>query len=222
MAGHTRHHRHSGPGERLMAPPEAIAFARRAREIAWPVVAIHYEASSLGPAGYPIEVGVATWGGIGQPLYRWSTLIRPTREWLEHGQWSPDSSLLHGISPEELCAGLPPLTVARALNEVLRNIEMVWSDGGAFDVLWTHRLFAAAGLAPAFSLREWRHFPAKEEALSDSIADYLTVLPAARRAGPDAERLLRSLMSAMDVDGAQAVDLSKHIALFASLALFNV
>jgi hypothetical protein len=115
----------------------------------WPLYAIDLEASSLEHDSYPIEVGLAVWPARGQPISGWSTLIRPPWDWLQNGQWSRKSSVVHGITQSELAAGLPPFQVARMLNAIA-GTQITWCDGGPYDAYWIDRLFKAAGLKESF------------------------------------------------------------------------
>ena len=93
--------------------------------MAWPVATLDFEASSLTRQGYPIEVGVATWTDPEASIRSWSTLIQPTSEWWKDGHWDPRSARVHGIARGELAAGLPPRDVGKALNALLRGLDVV-------------------------------------------------------------------------------------------------
>ena len=86
----------------------------------WPLAVIDFEASSLDPNGYPIEVGLALRPAPDEPIRGWSALIRPAEDWTRHGDWSPASAKVHGIRGGELLArGQPSEPIATALNAAL-------------------------------------------------------------------------------------------------------
>jgi len=70
----------------------------------WPLAVIDIEASSLDLTGHPIEVGLALLSAPNEPIFGWSTLIRPVDEWRLHGHWSPVSAKVHGIRGGDLLA----------------------------------------------------------------------------------------------------------------------
>ena len=130
----------------------------------WPLVAIDFEASSLDQDGYPIEVGLALWPALDQPILGWSTLIRPAWNWTRNGHWSPASAKVHGICGRDLLErGQEPVLVAAGLNAALGSGAVAWCDGGAYDAHWMQALFK--GKRPAkvalfcwretFVLRSW-------------------------------------------------------------------
>ena len=88
--------------------------------LSWPLTVIDFEASSLDPNGYPIEVGLALWPAPDEPIRGWSALIRPAEDSTRHGHWSPASAKLHGIRGSDLLArGQPSGRIAAALNAAL-------------------------------------------------------------------------------------------------------
>jgi hypothetical protein len=110
-------------------------------DLPWPVMVLDFEASGLSAASYPIEVGVCLWRSPADPLEGWSTLIRPTDDWLRNGEWSVASQNIHGIDRGELDGGLTPTDTVAIFDGILdaAHDRMVWVDGGPFDLHWAQR-----------------------------------------------------------------------------------
>ena len=175
----------------------------------WPLVTIDFEASSLDPAGYPIEVGLAVWPRPDEPIKGWSALICPTTAWLRDGHWSSASAKVHGLRGRDLLAsGWPAERVARTLNAVIWSGGTAWCDGGPYDAEWARMLFRAANLSPTFVLDDWHRLAmmlgkvARERALTR-----LTSCPAKHRARADAEQLLLALADAAEIGVGPVEDL---------------
>jgi hypothetical protein len=168
----------------------------------WPLYTIDFEASSLEPGGYPIEVGIALWPLLNEPIFGWSSLIRPTDDWLQHGDWSRASREVHGIRQSELIAsGQPPLEVTRAINEALAQSGIVWCDGGRYDAQWAHSLFKAASLKFAVPLGNWGILiNMLGSTARDRAHQWRERTPAKHRAREDAEHLLLELAYAVGVE----------------------
>lgn len=95
---------------------------------------IDFEASSLSPLSYPIEVA---WGKENDTIE--SFLISPA-EILEWNDWSEISQRVHGIQREELIKnGSPPKLVATKLIKAL-EYKTVYSDNPDYDGMWLKRL----------------------------------------------------------------------------------
>ena len=104
---------------------------------------VDFEASSLLPGSFPIEVAWVDMDGVGE-----SHLIRPTEEWLDCGRgWSHQSEAVHGISLDTLMRdGEPPERVARRAAEVLAVAgAIVCSDAPGYDGGWMETLLAEGG-----------------------------------------------------------------------------
>lgn len=172
----------------------------------WPVVAIDFEASSLDPDSYPIEVGVARWRRPDEPIETWSTLIRPPEAWRSR-RWSPASQQIHGIRREELEDGMDPADALRRLNGLAGR--MTFCDGGQSDLRWLGGLEEAAGFDATFLLRD-------SDALGSILharrwrrmARWLNRARARHRAADDAERIVRALAVALNRTYGQSVRLS--------------
>jgi hypothetical protein len=101
---------------------------------------VDFEASSLEPGGFPIEIGWCAADGQGE-----AHLIRPAPGWIV---WSAASQGIHGITRERLLAeGEPVEAVARrAASAFSPKRAVVLSDAPPFDQAWLDRLFIAGGI----------------------------------------------------------------------------
>lgn len=107
---------------------------------------LDFEASGLGHASYPIEVG---WSWEDGRIEHW--LIRPARHW---HSWDTEAEQLHGISRVQLeREGQPVEVIVQRMNQVLKQ-HILYCDGGQFDHFWLHRLFRAAGQQTQFQLED--------------------------------------------------------------------
>jgi hypothetical protein len=111
------------------------------------LIIIDFEASSLLPGSFPIEVGWVHEDGSGE-----SHLIRPADSWLDPARgnpgWSQESEAVHGISLAELQEhGEPADVVARRAEAVLCRPDVLpCSDAPPCDGYWLDRLFDAGGV----------------------------------------------------------------------------
>lgn len=132
---------------------------------------LDFEASSLRPRSYPIEVAWSLGDGSVE-----SHLIdpRPVPEWTD---WDPVAETeIHHITPAQLHReGRTPIWVAGRMNSVLQGLRL-HTDAPDWDGFWLQVLFQAAGMEPAFTL-------AAAQAL------WFTELAG----GPDSERRLNEL-----------------------------
>jgi DNA polymerase III epsilon subunit-like protein len=157
-----------------------------------PIVVLDFEASAMpSRSSYPIEVGIAfVLSGESR-----SWLIRPTEQWLQTGQWDPESEKIHRLTKEVLLAeGQPVDRVRSELTEAVAG-HRVLSDALMADALWLRSLY---GGTPAFRLGS---VGAVLEALTaplgsggrGPLAKAVKLasrrFPQAHRAGPDARRL---------------------------------
>jgi hypothetical protein len=100
---------------------------------------VDFEASSLRPESYPIEVGWAHAGGSG------AVLIRPEPGWTD---WNPEAAEVHGLSREQLLTeGIPAREAADVLLRQAAGRQLV-SDEPERDMTWMARLLALTDLAP--------------------------------------------------------------------------
>lgn len=107
---------------------------------------IDLEASGLGAASWPVEVG---WGGVtGAPT---AILIRPDASW-NNAAWDPEAEKLHGLSRDRLAReGAAISVVCEALNAALSG-RAVYSDAPDWDSFWLYRLFATARIRQGFKI----------------------------------------------------------------------
>ena len=160
---------------------------------AFPLVVIDFEATALTLQSYPIEVGVAIARNNTEPMETWSSLIQPDPSWNMRNQWDPDAEGIHGISGWQLRQGLPAVQVMEQLNALIAPIGHAWCDGGHYDELWSTTSTLAAGIRPSFrlvSIGARIELNAQAKNCFDKI---LRSSSAPHRAGPDAERLCRTL-----------------------------
>ncbi len=172
------------------------------RSLPWPLAVIDFEASSLEPSGYPIEVGLALWDAPGEPIRSWSALIQPTTDWARQGHWSQQSAKVHGLRGRDLmAAGWRPDRIAPGLNRVLGPGRTVWCDGGPYDGQWMRGLFRAGGVDPVFMLDDWHRLAALMGKTSRERAlDWLERVRATHRARSDAEQLLLAMAHALGIE----------------------
>lgn len=110
---------------------------------------VDFEASSLLPGSFPIEVAWVNTHGQGE-----SYLIRPLEEWLDDGGWSRESEAVHGISLDMLTKdGVPVERVAKRAADALSSRRvMACSDAPGFDGSWMEALLDAGGEGRAVRL----------------------------------------------------------------------
>jgi len=108
---------------------------------------LDFEASSLLPGSFPIEVAWVDENGQGE-----SYLIRPAPGWLDEARgnpgWSRESEAVHGVSLATLIAeGKPHEHVAvRAVKVLAAENVLVCSDMPISDVRWMRTLLEAADI----------------------------------------------------------------------------
>lgn len=114
-----------------------------------PIVFLDLEASGLGPASWPIEVG---WCFVsGRPS---AVLIRPDESWPDSA-WDPAAEALHGLAQKKLeRRGAAAAEVCTKVNAALEGAD-VYSDAPDWDSFWLYRLFSAAKMRQAFQLRDF-------------------------------------------------------------------
>lgn len=177
----------------------------------YPLLVLDFEASSLGPKSYPIEVGVAVATSPVDSIKIWSTLIRPGRDWLRDGDWDPASERIHGIPIEHLQTAPSAQMAAESLNLILNAVGHAYCDGGYYDAFWFERLFKTASIEPEFELWELSRLFLPDPPLFYRCRDILAQSEAPHRAGPDAGRLCGALMRAADgVKNCRILEVAAH------------
>lgn len=112
------------------------------------LITMDLEASSLSSESYPIEVAIIAYKDK-KEILSFSTLIKPTDEWINHGDWNDESANIHKIKKEELNAGLEPWQICEILDNILVN-QNVMVDSQHHDKFWILRLYE--GRLPTFTM----------------------------------------------------------------------
>lgn len=112
---------------------------------------LDFEASGLGADGYPIQVAWSAADGSVEECW----LIEPAQGWALEEGWDPAAERVHGIPFATVREqGKPAVWIAARMNEQLAG-QTVYVDGGACDQVWCRQLFAAADIAPCFTLGDY-------------------------------------------------------------------
>ncbi len=160
---------------------------------------IDFEASSLSVAhSYPIEVAFTS-EKDGKNLF-YSKLIKPSKNWLD---WSDDAENLHGIKLEDLkYNGEDVKQIAQEMNELLSG-QVVYADGGSYDQMWCRKLFEAAGIEPAFKIKDLMYVLSEEQVNNwDKVKNNIlrrTQLPL-HRAGNDVVLMNKVFHETLDIE----------------------
>lgn len=162
-----------------------------------PLAVIDFEASALDPSSHPIEVGIAIAPDRRAAITSWSTLIRPAAQWLETCGWDPDAQRIHGIRQRDLRDAPTSREVAQLLNDRLGPLGQAFCDGGHYDALWLRVLFEAAGIDPAFTLRDIGHLFTLDPQAGRRYREIIARDKPPHRAGPDARRIAAALVETM-------------------------
>lgn len=160
----------------------------------WPIWSVDFEASSLAAASYPIEIGIVRWSGPHTHIEGWSTLIRPTDEWLGDRIWSAESAAVHGIKLEDLSGGMDPTSVVATVNRIVEPGTVLHCDGGQYDARWLRVLTAASAVEPWWRLGDLDHLVWRLTGYQQmAVVRYLDKSTAKHRARDDAERLMQAI-----------------------------
>lgn len=155
---------------------------------------LDFEASSLSPHGWPIEIGLS-WIEHGS-LQTWSSLICPDPAW-DPADWSPQSAAVHGIPMTDLETAPPATQVAESFLRVLGDRRLV-SDAPEFEMRWLSRLLQVNGCErmPRIEDFDGISFALFEGFALDMLYETLERRPAPHRAGPDSARLAGAWLKA--------------------------
>ena len=164
------------------------------------IIFVDFEASSLSPDSWPIEVGLATLVNPHGPepsVSQWSSLIRPASNWFMQ-DWSPESAAVHRIPPEMLDAAPTAVAVAREFIKRTDN-KILISDNPACEKKWLDRLMICH---PEIVPREFVHFNTLATSACkdlppiamDMIYEEIHRIKAPHCAGPDAARMARAIL----------------------------
>jgi len=109
---------------------------------------LDFEASSLSPHSYPIEVA---WSLEDNTIE--AHLISPAgiESWTD---WDSAAEQVHTIPREQLLTdGKPPQFICNRMNEQLAG-KLVYTDAPKFDGMWLSKLFSVCdGITPKFQLK---------------------------------------------------------------------
>lgn len=167
----------------------------------WPLVSLDFESSALDRDSYPVEVGVAIWRGPVLPIVTWSSLIRPTPEWVRDGVWYKAAQDVHGISPHDLVAAPTVHRVMADLRSVMSGLDEALSDNPYWENLWLQRLATAAGDVPHFTIGSLvSHLGGMDINARIGMCKYHSKHPRPHRAGPDALLTLTAIAAGMRRD----------------------
>lgn len=163
-------------------------------------VFIDFEASSLAPKSWPIEVGIA-WVDNGRVVAE-AKLICPEPTW-SMDDWHPASEKVHGIPRSALNEAETAESVAMWLRGKLQGKHIV-SDAPEFDQRWLDSLMQSIGGAPditlddfdravwwAFSEMDGQIAPGRLHDVYSHLANETTV----HRACDDAAKLARAWLA---------------------------
>jgi len=157
------------------------------------IIFIDFEASSLSPESWPIEVGLA-WI-VGGSVQTWSSLIQPNYSW-DKVAWSEQSADVHGI-PRNALDTAPSADVVATDTATRLEGKIVVSDAPEHDYRWAEMLSNTIGV----QLKAFADFDAavgtfcavNPKAVSAVFA-HLEATPSPHRAGPDAARLASAIL----------------------------
>ncbi|EDZ46847.1 exonuclease superfamily [Rhodobacterales bacterium Y4I] len=163
-------------------------------------VFIDFEASSLSPASWPIEVGLAKIDN--DEIVVKSRLIRPHDSWAM-SEWHLESTEVHGIQLEELSVAAPAEEVAHWLSLEVEGCLLV-SDAPEFDQRWLDRLLETLSTDHDLKLADfdqvvWWAFSEEQGNLKPgglhNVYSELTNRCSTHRAGDDAADLARAWLA---------------------------
>ncbi|MBP7003685.1 hypothetical protein [Amaricoccus sp.] len=156
-----------------------------------PLLFLDFEASSLSPESWPIEIGLA-WVEAGEARMS-ATLIAPHPDW-PLDDWADYAAAVHGLDLDAVRAGAPAGDVAAA-TDALAGFELV-SDNPRWDQRWLDRLRGPS--RPRLTIGRLRDAARARlnPYAADELAWRLLREPAPHRAGPDALRLARAWAAA--------------------------
>lgn len=177
------------------------------RRLPWPLHTIDFEASSLEPGSYPIEVGICRWMSPDHPREGWSTLIRPPVAWVASGSWTGEAEAIHGIQRDDLRNGISATETVVALNAIVGD-NVVFCDGGRWDFGWARRLVLAAGVMNRYRMGDYAMLRMRcPTPIRAGVDRWLARTPARHRARDDAERLMKALAHGLSVSSSASIDI---------------
>lgn len=161
-----------------------------------PIFFLDFEASSLHPRSWPVEIGIARIDG--RAIVSESCLIQPHDSW-NRALWAADSEAIHGLPLDRLeTEGVPANEAAGWFAK--RNVGIGITDAPEFDRRWLARLLSVAPPVPTVQLLDFDSYVAMTvpDARVDRVYSYLDAFPAPHRAGADAARLAAAVLDGTD------------------------
>lgn len=161
-----------------------------------PPTFLDFEASSLSPDSYPIEVA---WSNEDDSIECY--LIQPKSEWTDWDEYAEHE--IHGIRREQLFdEGIPVESVISKMSEKLAN-KIVHVDGFFFDIFWCQRLFSSNGYLERipFELKPFEnllstYFKHSSRSLSEeigSVEEQLRIIYPTKHRAADDIRFLKAV-----------------------------
>ena len=156
---------------------------------------VDFEASSLAPDSWPIEVGLS-WISDGQ-VETWSSLIRPHGLW-SRDAWHEESEEVHGISLEDLSDAPFAADVAQEFLKRCEGFHLV-SDAPRFDRFWMKQLLDVIDAEPLPRISDLDAVVAKlfEEQRLRAFWNVMDRAVMPHRAGPDSAAMAGAFLIAM-------------------------
>lgn len=158
---------------------------------------LDFEASSLDPASWPVEIGMAWIEN--DTVQSWSSLIRPAPDWSMEN-WSTQSEAVHNITREALDAAPEARDVAREFIARAEGKALI-SDAPFWETKWALRLAATAIDHPGVDVSNY-HTIAEDffdDLALDCLYERLERLPVPHRAGIDAQRLAKGFLRGLEI-----------------------
>jgi DNA polymerase III epsilon subunit-like protein len=161
------------------------------------VVFLDFEASSLDPDSWPVEVGLS-WITQDLDVRTYDSLIRPAAHWPEHA-WSEASAAIHNIPREEIDAAPPAAAVSDDLIAAIGD-RICLSDNPGFEQRWLLRLFEA-GQGGQVQIGDYDTvtLATLPESVLDHVYERLARMRVPHRAGADSARMARAWVSGLQM-----------------------
>lgn len=180
------------------------------------LIFLDFEASSLTPNSWPVEIGLSWLRDDGE-VESHARFIRRHPTW-SMDDWSEQSAAIHQIPYGVLeTEGLEAPDAAEWFMETTQG-RLIGTDAPEFEAKWLRRLleidrdpFAVnrqiARLEDFYALIH----PLLSERALDSFFERLSRLKAPHRAGPDSARFAKALKAAMDYDRKPSSVANSHL-----------
>lgn len=177
--------------------------------LAWPIVTFDFEANGLDIGSYPIEIGLCRWDGIDQPIRGWSSLIKPTAQWVERSPWSHEAEQIHHIAMADLQTGMGCAQVVQAMNAFVGDLPG-FCDGSLYDMGWLGMLGRASGVRPQMRFGDYAMLRQRlDDDGTDRLTQWLDANQPGHRAFDDAARLMQGFATGLGVTDIPVVKVAK-------------